>query len=74
MGIFDELKNLVGEAEDMAKQHPDQVKAALAKAEVVIDEKTGHKYTSQLQEGVAKASEFVEAKPTTPPTAPPAKP
>jgi hypothetical protein len=70
MGIFDELKNLVGEAEDMAKQHPDQVKAALAKAEGVIDEKTGHKYTAQLQEGVAKASEFVETKPTTPPAKP----
>ena len=67
MGIFDELSNLVNEGEQLAKQHPDQVKAALAKAEELIDEKTGHKYTAQLQEGAAKAAEFVAPKPSAPP-------
>jgi hypothetical protein len=70
MGIFDELSNLVSEGEQLAKQHPDQAKAALAKAEELIDEQTGHKYTAQLQQGAAKAAEFVAPKPAPPPAKP----
>ena len=70
MGIFDEVKNLAVEGEQLAKQHPDQVKAALAKAEQAIDDQTGHKFSAQLQQGVAKADEFLQEKPEEPAPAP----
>jgi MT0933-like antitoxin protein len=66
MGLFDEVTNLVGEAEKLAKQHPDEVKSALAKAEQFADDQTGHKFTSQLQEGAAQAGHFLDAEPAAP--------
>lgn len=41
LGLFDELKDMAGAVEKAASEHPDQVKAALAKLEGVIDEQTG---------------------------------
>jgi len=33
LGLFDELKDMAGAVEKVASEHPDQVKAALAKLE-----------------------------------------
>ena len=44
--IVDSAKKLVGE-------HPDQAKAALDKAEGLIDEKTGGKFTDKIKQGEA---------------------
>ena len=69
MGIMDTLKALLGRAEQVAKEHPDQVKAAMGKAEGLVDDRTGHKFTSQIQAGGSKAAELLdgEGKPPTQP-------
>ena len=67
MGFIDVLKGLFGKGEELAKAHPDQVKAAVAKAEGLVDDKTGHKFTSQIQEGGAKAAGFLDGDNGTPP-------
>ena len=69
MGFLDTLKGLFGKGQALAKEHPDQVKAAMAKAEGLIADKTGHKYTSQIQEGGAKAAGLLDGNTgATPPT------
>jgi len=72
VGLFDEVANVVGQAEKLAHEHPDQVKAALAKAEEVADDKTGHKYSSQIAAGIQKASETLDGGDITPPASTPA--
>ncbi len=52
MGIFDKMK-------DLADQHADNVEEALDKVADVVDEKTGGKYTEQIESGVEKAKGFV---------------
>jgi hypothetical protein len=47
MGILDEAKKLIG-------KHPDQAKQAIDKGEDVADEKTGGKYTEQIETGGEK--------------------
>jgi MT0933-like antitoxin protein len=59
MGILDQLKGLLGKGEELAKEHPDQVKAALDKAEAVVDDKTGHKYDSQIHDGASKVAGYL---------------
>ena len=44
MGIFDEAKNL-------AEEHGDVVQSGIGKAEDIIDEKTGGKFTDQINQG-----------------------
>ncbi|GAA1115755.1 hypothetical protein GCM10009630_11630 [Kribbella jejuensis] len=48
MGMFDEMKN---KAEDLAKDHPDQVNEGLDKAGDFANEKTGDKYEDQIEKG-----------------------
>ncbi len=52
MGIFDKIK-------DLADEHADQVEDALDKVADVVDDKTGGKYSDQIETGVEKAKEFV---------------
>lgn len=67
MGLFDELKDMAGAVEKAASEHPDQVKAALAKLEGVIDEQTGGSYHDQIAKAGAKADAYLDGK-TTPKT------
>ena len=70
MGFIDVLKGLFGKGEEFAKAHPDQVKAAMAKAEGLVDDKTGHTFSAQIQAGGEKAAGFLDGGTTTPPAAP----
>jgi hypothetical protein len=57
MGIFDKVK-------DMASQHSDQVSKEADKAEQVADEKTGGKYTDQINSGMQTAQDKIGVQPT----------
>jgi MT0933-like antitoxin protein len=67
MGLLDTLKGLFGKAQTLAEEHPDQVKSAMTKAEGLIDDKTDHKFSSQIQAGGDKAAEFLDGKTDQPP-------
>ncbi|MFD4357856.1 antitoxin [Nocardia sp. NPDC058518] len=43
-----DFKNLAGKAMDMAAQHADKVDSVIDKAGDVVDEKTGGKFSSQV--------------------------
>lgn len=60
MGLFDELKDMAGAAEKALAEHPDQVKAALAKLEGVIDEQTGGSHHDQIAQAGAKAEQYID--------------
>lgn len=46
-----DFNEIVHEAEKLAGEHPDQSKAALQKAEGILDEHTGGKFTDQIHQG-----------------------
>lgn len=56
MGIGD----FVDKAKDLAAENEDQVDDAIDKAGDVIDEKTGGKYSDQVDKGQEAAKDFVE--------------
>ena len=47
MGLADEAKK----AEELAKQHPDQVDKAVQQGEKQVQERTGHSHDQQISEG-----------------------
>ncbi|MFC5723697.1 antitoxin [Streptomyces gamaensis] len=61
MGLFDDLKAKLGplkdKAGDLAQQHGDKIEQGLEKAAHLVDEKTGGKYSSQIQTGTGKAKD-----------------
>ncbi|MFE5290243.1 antitoxin [Nocardia sp. NPDC056611] len=48
---MDTLKGLVGKGKEVAAQNAEKVERAVDKAGQVIDEKTGGKYSSQIDKG-----------------------
>ena len=48
MGISDNLGDLARKVQQVAREHPEQTEQALDKLEHIIDEKTGEKYSEQL--------------------------
>ena len=48
MGISDKLGDLARKAQELARDHPEQTEQALDKAEHIVDQKTGGKYSEQL--------------------------
>ena len=54
MGMFDKIK-------DLADEHADKVESAIDKVADVVDDKTGGKYSDQIETGVEKAKEFIGA-------------
>ncbi|MEU1206969.1 antitoxin [Nocardia sp. NPDC005825] len=48
---MDTLKGLVGKGKEVAAQNAEKVEQAVDKAGQVIDEKTGGKYSSQIDKG-----------------------
>ncbi len=52
MGFLDKAKELAG-------QHADKVEQAIDKAADMVDEKTGGKYSEQIDKGVESAKGFV---------------
>jgi MT0933-like antitoxin protein len=60
MGLADRLKDLRKTAERTAVEHEDEIKQALQKAEVTVDQRTGGKYRDQMQKATAKADALIE--------------
>ena len=52
MGLFDKIK-------DLADGHADQVEDAIDKVADVVDDKTGGKYSEQIEKGAEKAKGLV---------------
>jgi hypothetical protein len=48
MGFLDEAKDA---AEKLVSEHPDQASQAIDKAEGLIDQQTGGRFTDQIQSG-----------------------
>jgi hypothetical protein len=57
MGALDNLKN---KAQDMAREHSDQIKEGLEKAAKFADSKTGGKHSDKVDKGVEKAKGMVD--------------
>lgn len=51
MSLMDTLKGLVGKGKEVAAQNAEKVEQAVDKAGQVIDEKTGGKFSSQIDKG-----------------------
>ncbi len=62
MSFLDDAKNLAEKAEELAKEHPDQVKSALGKAEELADKQTGGKFTDQIKSAGDKAEGYLDQK------------
>jgi hypothetical protein len=60
VGITDRLKDLRKKADDTSAEHKDQIQAAVEKAEVAADERTGGKYHDQIAKAGAKVEANVE--------------
>jgi hypothetical protein len=60
MGLTDRLKDVAKKAEDAAAERKDQIREAVHKAGTVADEKTGGKYSEQIQKAGAKADSVVD--------------
>jgi hypothetical protein len=60
MGLADRLKDLRKTAQETAVEHEDEIRQALQKAEVTVDERTGGKYHDQVQKAAAKADALIE--------------
>ncbi len=57
MGFLDDAKDALGKVEELAKEHPDQIKDGLDKAKDLISDKTGGKFDSQIDSAAAKATD-----------------
>ena len=55
MGLFDKIDKI----KDLADEHADAVEGAIDKVAHVIDDKTGGKYSEQIEKGVEKAKGLV---------------
>ncbi|MFF7356063.1 MULTISPECIES: antitoxin [Streptomyces] len=57
--MFDALKNLKDEAEDIAEAHGDKIADGLEKAGDLIDDKTEGKHSDTIDTAVDKAQDLV---------------
>lgn len=60
MGIFDEGKRLLGDAEEQARAHPQQAEKVLGEAEKLAEKETGGKYDQQIQSAGDKIGQEFE--------------
>ena len=60
MGMFDEVKKLAEQAQELGAEHQDQVKQGIDKAENLIDERTGGKYTAGIDGAGQRAEDFLD--------------
>ncbi len=56
MGIGD----FIDKAKDVAAENEEAVKAGIDKAADIVDEKTGGKYSDQIDQGAEAAKDYVE--------------
>lgn len=60
MGFMDSLKGMMGKGKEVAADHEDAVQDGIDKAADMADDKTGGKYSDQIDTGAEKAKEVVE--------------
>jgi DNA-binding protein H-NS len=60
MGLTDRLKDVAKKAEDAAAERKDQIRGAVHKAGAAADQRTGGKYSEQIQKAGAKADSVVD--------------
>ena len=60
MGLFDDAEKLLGEGEQLAKDHPDQVNQAVTDAENWADQQTGGRFDSEVQGLGNRAETYLE--------------
>ncbi|MFF3733697.1 antitoxin [Streptomyces sp. NPDC002476] len=58
--MFDALKNLKEEAEEIAEEHGDRISDGLEKAGDFIEDRTGGKHSNKIDTAVDKAQDLVE--------------
>jgi hypothetical protein len=56
MGFLDKFKD---KAEDLAEEHGDKITEGIDKVADIADDKTGGKYSDQIDTGAEKAKDFV---------------
>ncbi len=54
------IKDFTDKAKDLAADHKDKVKEGIDKAGDTVDEKTGNKYSEQIDKGEETATDYVE--------------
>lgn len=59
MGLMDDAQKWVQEGEQLAKEHPDQVKEGIEKVEQVLEGQTGGRFDSQIEQAGDKAEGFL---------------
>ena len=60
MGMFDDVKKLAEQAQELGAEHQEQVKQGIDKAENLIDERTGGKYTAAIDGAGQRAEDFLD--------------
>ena len=55
-----DFKNIIAKAKDFAGKNPDKVRDGIDKAEAVVNEKTGGKYSDKIQQGQEKAKDALD--------------
>lgn len=81
MSLIDTLKGLVGKGKEVAAQNAEKIESAVDKAGGLIDQKTGGKFSSQIDKGTEAIKGAIpadqaaaEAAPAEPAPAAPAEP
>lgn len=67
-----DLKSIIAKAKSFASKNPDKVRQGIDKAEAVVNEKTGNKYSDQVSKGADAVEDQlgVDANPNNTPNAP----
>jgi hypothetical protein len=60
MGFMDSLKGMFSKGTEMAAEHEDKIQDGIDKVADMADDKTGGKYSDQIDSGAEKAKEVVE--------------
>jgi hypothetical protein len=60
MGFMDKFKGMFGKGMEAAADHADKVEDGIDKVADVADDKTGGKYSDQIDSGAEKAKDLVE--------------
>ncbi|MCU1646316.1 MAG: antitoxin [Nocardia sp.] len=61
MSLIDTLKGLVGKGKEVAAQNADKIEQAVDKGKDVLNEKTGGKYSSQIDKGADAVKNAIPA-------------
>ena len=60
MGLMDTIKGWFGTGKQQVAAHEEQVSAGIDKAADFADDKTGGKYSDQIDQAAEKATDYVE--------------